>query len=268
MSRQGRDRNLVIPADEPGFVRDLLDRFSGRPVSEDSVKDSTEQADVAAAIRRLHTPTEVMYEDAVRRITHHTAYALGNFNWVGTPAGSLLPDQCHFSYPDPWHEVIVLEVMLATLAETFRFAWDWLCDERPGRVQLATNLERDLQGLRQQSGTPAFEPFTLRWRRLNYRCHSATPAAQVRGGQKAPGAATLLAAVQHPALIDKLFKEGSPTGWFISGITYTYGEPARDTVLYLRFCGAQTLRLCRADEFFLHRSPAIDKKLTIPQFEE
>lgn len=131
------------------------------------------------------------------------------FRWIGFEQA---PD---FDPNDP-EVVVVLDITLDTLFDTFCFAWRWIA-AGPVKVVWHDNLRRYSRDMRLREGSEPFEPYTLRWRRIKLDTHLNIPANLVDPA-KAPGVALLFVVAQHPERIKVAMNGGKTIAWVASAI--------------------------------------------------
>jgi hypothetical protein len=69
-------------------------------------------------------------------------------------------------------------------------------------------------------GSEAFQPFTLRWRRIKLNTNVGKKPIDVRSPETSPGAVLVLVAAQHPARV-KATDYKTRFGWFTPGLECT-----------------------------------------------
>ncbi|OGL66998.1 hypothetical protein A2856_00725 [Candidatus Uhrbacteria bacterium RIFCSPHIGHO2_01_FULL_63_20] len=135
-------------------------------------------------------------------------------------------DRFHFvgsetppEFTDDPEVVVVLDATLATLQETFEFAWEWTKDGQHDSYRW-DGLNTDPAKLRLLEGAEAFEPFTLRWRRVKLDANVGKKPVNVRDPKRSPGVALLFVAAQHPERI-KATDYKKRFGFWIPGLQCT-----------------------------------------------
>ena len=116
----------------------------------------------------------------------------GRFSWAGS--------QEAISFTDDPEEVVVLDVTLDTLQETFEFAWEWAKDGQDGSWRWEGLLSKP-DRLRLLEGSDTFVPYMLRWRRIKLNTNIGKKPEDVRNPKMSPGVALVFVAAQHPARV-------------------------------------------------------------------
>lgn len=137
------------------------------------------------------------------------------------------PEQAPDFDPNDPETVVVLDMTLGSLQETFEFAWEWVKDGQESDWRW-DGLSTDADKLRLLDGSDAFEAYILRWRRIKLNTNVGKKPIDVRSVQTSPGLALLFVAAQHPARVKATDYE-KRFGWFIPGLECTTpdGEPWR-----------------------------------------
>ena len=147
------------------------------------------------------------------------------FSWVGS---KFAPE---FDPNDP-EMVVVLDVTLDTLQNTFEFAWAWTVDGQDdswryeGMLSDADNLAL-LDGLE-------FKPYTLRWVRITLDSNVGKKPIDIRDPKSSPGCALLFMSAEHPARIKATDYE-KRFGFWLPGLKCT--DPGYEAWRYVPCVG-------------------------------
>ncbi|MDQ5951876.1 MAG: hypothetical protein QG626_3 [Patescibacteria group bacterium] len=196
-------------------------------------------------VHGLFTQAELIESLTFQRIMDKTGCS--DFTWIGS--------QDPPAYTDDPRVVVVLEVNLADLASTVKFAYKWASESKPGNRLGPINLSK--KRLLPSPDSEPFRAFTLRWRLLKLEEHNNTPLHDCSFEQEARlGITALFAAAQHPTLVkEQMTKEAV---WLLPGLDH-------------HDLGVHTIHLCfrkRPASMWLYDFPnmPVHSVLVIPAF--
>lgn len=173
-----------------------------------------EQLKIHAKFKLVHgvfNPAADILEASMLRLAEK-GFVVDQFTWIGPKEA---PD---FDSRD--HEmVVVLDVTLGSLQETLEFAWDWAVEGQEDSWRWG-GLETTPDKLRLLEGSEAFQPMTLRWRRIKLNVNVAKAPKDVRDPKASPGLALLFVAAQHPQRV-KVIDYEKYFGWHVPGLECT-----------------------------------------------
>lgn len=177
-------------------------------------------------IHGVYNPTVDILEATKARCAEK-GIEFGKLSWIGSEQA---PD---FDPRDP-ETVVVLDLTLGTLQATSEFAWEWAKDGQESSSRWEGILF-DPGKLRLLEGSEAFQPFTLRWRRIKLNTNVNKKPMDVRSPQTSPGVALLFVAAQHPQRVKATDYE-KRFCWYIPGLECSVpdDDPWR-CVLYIYF---------------------------------
>jgi len=143
------------------------------------------------------------------------------FSWIGS---EVAPD---FDPNDP-ETVVVLDATLATLRQTFEFAWEWTKDGQDdswrwdGMVSDASKLRllSDDRPDDDEGDGSDFKPWTLSWRRIKLNVGVNKNPIDLRNPKSSPGCALLFMSAEHPARIKATDYE-TRFGFWLPGLKCT-----------------------------------------------
>ena len=131
------------------------------------------------------------------------------FTWDG-------PEKAPDFDPKDLETVVVLEVNLSDLQESFDFAWDWTKDGQSASKRWGGMISSP-NNLRLLEGSEDFKPWTLRWRCVKLDTNVGKKPVEVRDPKTSPGLALMYVAAQHPQRM-KATDHTKRFGWFIPGL--------------------------------------------------
>lgn len=153
-------------------------------------------------------------ENALRHLKAK-GYDPSQFTWIG-------PEICPFNYTDDPEVVIVLDITLGTLEETFEFAYTWAATGQ--RMSRWVQFEAGNLKIRILKGAEPFQPFTLRWRQIDIGTNMNRKPCEIRDPKRSPGVALILMLAEHPLIARQTFRWGHLAELYLTGLEWTDDE--------------------------------------------
>jgi hypothetical protein len=163
-------------------------------------------------VHGVFNPAADVLEASMLRLAEK-GFTVDQFTWIGPKEA---PD---FDPRDP-ETVVVLDVTLGTLQETFEFAYEWAAEGQENGGWRWDDLNTDPDKFRLLQGSEAFKPMTLRWRRIKLNANVGKKPIDMRSPDTSPGAVLVLVAAQHPARV-KATDYKTRVGWCVPGLECT-----------------------------------------------
>lgn len=166
------------------------------------------QASVGMSQSGYQHSEDSQFIDTLKRISNG-GYHPEKFEWMGNkekPKGS---EGC----------LVVLDITLGTLQETFEFAWDWIKNTQEDNWRWS-EVKSDPAHLCLLEGSESFKPFTLRWRVIEMNANIGKAPRDVRDPKRSPGVALLFFAAQYPDYIKSIDYEKT-FGFYLPGLECT-----------------------------------------------
>lgn len=159
-------------------------------------------------VHGVFNSTANVFEATMLRLAEK-GFLVSQFTWTGPREAP------EFDSRDA-ETVVVLDVTLGSLGETFEFAWDWAVAVQGKSWRWEVFRTAD-DRLRLLQGAEAFQPLTFRWRRIKLDAHADERPLDVRDPHSSPGVALIHLAAQHPQRVRAIDRE-KRCGWFVPGL--------------------------------------------------
>ncbi len=192
----------------PGIIRRMLKNPSEvRPLKRALI---TSVKALPTLYPRVHGVFDTAADVLRATLDHLVAkgFNLSQFTWIGS--------ETPFDFTDDPEVAVALDVTLATVEETFNFAWNWVVEGQENSYRWE-GIELGPDRLRLLAGSEAFQPFTLRWRRIKLDANVGQAPQTVHGSKMSPGMVLLFVIAQHPERV-RATDYRKRFGWVIPGL--------------------------------------------------
>lgn len=238
---------------EVGFTAGLVRLIIRDPSIAEAMLVTAKEQPAARLIHGVFNRAEDVLQATLERLVEK-GFAVGQFTWIGS---EVPPD-----FTQDTEVVVALDVTLDTLQNTFEFAWEWMKDGQEDSWRW-DGLTSGADKLRLLQGSDAFQPFTLRWRRIKLNANVSKGPLDIRNPKTSPGLVLLFVAAQHPARVKATDYE-KRFGWYIPGLECTTpGSGPWQDVPYIDFNRENAQVLLFANWYGIG-----DGNLAVPVFRE